>query len=438
MMKFKQFLQALVIVVVLFAAIGSFQGAQAQGSDPVVVVRDLTYWDATYTGYVDASRVEKWPVIFDQQEDFSVTAAPSGDGLTTTVILLDESGTEITRASGVLTSSQPAGNYFVQVEPETGSGFYDLTIRRVDPVPTDPSSTTSAEPTSLKVDESSVVSVSLDNVPAEGYTSAEFTCTYDAAMVEVSSIAVTDLFGADSASAINGPADGSFIVAVAGSNGNKATSDGVAFTFSAMGLQAGQTTIACVARVSQGDNVLTELPSTSTDLTIETVLPDVETNCTDGIDNDGDGYIDLDDTDCQVADGSLTGQVIAGKTVTVSLYDETDTLVTSTTAIEDGTFSLTAPAGTYKAVASADGFLSAEGTATLVAGETATQSTVTLLAGDIDGNAVIDQFDAMTVGMSYNTAEPAAADLNNDGVINVLDLELLAANYRLTGPIDWP
>ena len=40
--------------------------------------------------------------------------------------------------------------------------------------------------------------------------------------------------------------------------------------------------------------------------------------------------------------------------------------------------------------------------------------------------------------MSYNGAEPAAADLNNDGVINVLDLELLAANYRLTGPIVWP
>jgi len=412
MKKYKQFFQALVIVVVLFAAMGSFQGAQAQSGDPVVVVRDLTYWDATYTGYVDTGRVEKWPVIFDQQEDFSVTAAPSGAGLTTTVILLDESGTEITRASGVLTSSQPAGNYFVQIEPETGSGFYDLTIRRVDIGTTDPSSTTSAESTSFKVGESTLISVSLDNVPAEGYTSAEFTCTYDAAMVEVSNIAVTDLFGADSASAINGPANGSFIVAIAGSNGNKATSDGVAFTFSATGLQAGQTTIACVARVSQGDNMLTELASTSVDLTI-----------TDEV---------------VVLDATFAGQVLAGKSVTVSLYDASDVLVATTSANEDGTFSMTAPAGTYKAVASAEGYLSAQGTATLVAGETTTQSTVSLPAGDIDGNAVIDQFDAMTIGMSYNTAEPAAADLNNDGVINVLDLELVAANYRLTGPVDWP
>jgi hypothetical protein len=50
---------------------------------------------------------------------------------------------------------------------------------------------------------------------------------------------------------------------------------------------------------------------------------------------------------------------------------------------------------------------------------------------------VIDQFDAITIGMNYNASVPAAADLNNDGIINVLDLELLAKNYRATGPIVW-
>jgi hypothetical protein len=62
---------------------------------------------------------------------------------------------------------------------------------------------------------------------------------------------------------------------------------------------------------------------------------------------------------------------------------------------------------------------------------------ISLLAGDIDGNDVIDQFDALTIGINYNLIEPAAADLNNDGTINVLDLELLAANYRDTGPTAW-
>jgi hypothetical protein len=201
-------------------------------------------------------------------------------------------------------------------------------------------------------------------------------------------------------------------VAIAGSNGNKATSDGVAFTFSAKGLQEGETAITCVARVSKGDNVLITLPAVSVTLTItDDVVPPV--------------------------DGTLTGQVLAGKAVTVGLYDATDTLVTSIPANVDGTFSLTAPAGTYTVVATASGFLSAEGPATITAEETATKAVVTLLAGDIDGNDVIDQFDAMTIGMSYNGADPAAADLNNDGVINVLDLELLAANYRATGPIAW-
>jgi len=50
---------------------------------------------------------------------------------------------------------------------------------------------------------------------------------------------------------------------------------------------------------------------------------------------------------------------------------------------------------------------------------------------------VIDQFDALTIGMSYNSATPSEADLNNDGIINVLDLERLAGNYRKSAPQPW-
>ena len=135
--------------------------------------------------------------------------------------------------------------------------------------------------------------------------------------------------------------------------------------------------------------------------------------------------------------GTLTGQVLASKPVTVSLYNAEDVLVTSAAANPDGTFSLTAPAGTYTVTATASGFLLAEGSVTIIGGGSSTKPTVTLLAGDIDGNDVIDQFDALTIGMSYNTATPSEGDLNSDGVINVLDLELLAANYRKSAPQDW-
>jgi hypothetical protein len=106
-------------------------------------------------------------------------------------------------------------------------------------------------------------------------------------------------------------------------------------------------------------------------------------------------------------------------------------------ANSDGTFSLTVLAGTYTVVATASGFLNAQGPAVLIAGQTTTKATISLIAGDIDGNGVIDQFDAMTIGMNYNTATPDAADLNADGVINVLDLEILAGNYRASGALDW-
>ena len=269
------------------------------------------------------------------------------------------------------------------------------------------------------------VNVNLNNVPVGGYTSAEFTCTYNPTLVEVSNIAVTNLFGADPVAAINGPQNGSFIVAIAGSNGNRATIGGTAFTFSAKGLQAGQAVIECTARVSKGDGILVSIPSTGgANLTIGSVPTETPTPAPTS-------------TPTPLPAPVITGQVFASKPVTIRLFNADNSLATTLTANADGTFNFTAPAGTYTISATANGFLSAQGSVTLTNGITSTMSTVALLAGDIDNNGVIDQFDAMTIGMSYNTAIPPAADLNNDGTINVLDLELLAHNYRKSGAIAW-
>ena len=48
-----------------------------------------------------------------------------------------------------------------------------------------------------------------------------------------------------------------------------------------------------------------------------------------------------------------------------------------------------------------------------------------------------DQLDALTIGINYNNTTPAAADLNNDGIINVLDLGILAENYGASGALVW-
>ena len=409
-MKSKYLFQIVALLAILVGAFGIAPAAYARPLQTVeIVMRDMTYWNATYTGYVDASRYEKWPLSFAETHNFIVTASPTSGDLVPLLLLLDSNGVEISRSAGSLTNTQPIGNYYVQVQPQTGGGTYNITVRNVETIP---SVSTVVNPTSIDVGQTSTALVSLSNVPAGGYTSVEFTCVYDPALVAVSNITGTDFFGADAAVAINGPQNGSFIAAFAASNGRRSATSGAAFTFTLTGLAAGNAAIECKARVSTGSSALTEIASTSATLAVHDVV-------------------------IVIPDGTLTGTVLASKPVTVRLYNADQSIVASAVADVNGAFSLSAPAGAYTVIATADGFLSAQGASTLTSGNTSAMPQVSLLAGDIDNNGVIDQFDAMTIGMGYNTATPAAADLNNDGVINVLDLELLANNYRKSGAIAW-
>jgi hypothetical protein len=392
------------------------------------VLRDPITWDVVYIGSIDAYRYERWPFTLTQTQSFVLSATPTTSGLVPLLLLLDANGNEISRGTGTLTSTQPAGDYFVQVQPQAGDGFYNLLLKKIDiPVPTDPYVSTDVTPPSINVGETALVTVSLGNVPSTGYASAEFTCTYNASLIQTSNIFVTNRFGTDAATVINDPQNGSFIVAMAGTNGQRATTSGTVFTFNVTGLQAGQTPIECKARVSSGEGVLTDITSIATTLTILDVAP------ASAPVSQSSAPVPAPETSTT----ALSGQVFASKPLTVSLYNPDNSLVASVPADNNGIFTLAAPAGGYTVVAAASGHLSAQGPATLFPGETSTKPTVYLLAGDIDGNNVIDQYDAITIGMNYNTALPDAADLNGDGIINLLDLEMLAINYRKSGALDW-
>ena len=414
-MKFKTLFRAIAVVAVIFTMVGGAQTAYAapsfQEGDPQVVIRDLTYWDAIYTGYVDGTRFEKWPVVFDADYYFSVTATPTSGDLVPMVLLLDADGNELVSGSGSIISEQLAGNYFIQVQPESGAGFYELTISQEEEVVETTSAAVEVAAESIDIGETTEVTVSLSEVPAEGYASAEFACTYPVDLVSVSNIAVTELFGTDPVSAVSDPQDGTFIVAVAGSNGQRAMAAGSAFSFTVTGVAYGDVTVDCAVRASVGDNQLVDLTSTPAMFSVAEVVV--------------------------VEEGTLAGQAVAVKPVTINLYDADATLVATLQAEADGTFSVVAPVGLYTVVAEAAGYLNAEGAAELLANETLTKATVELVAGDIDGNGVIDQFDALTIGMNYNGSMPEEADLNADGLINVLDLEVLAANYHAEGPSLW-
>ena len=308
----------------------------------------------------------------------------------------------------------------------------------VETPPADAFVSTEVNPTNLHIGETALVSVKLNNVPVEGYKSAEFTCTYNAVLVEKSNLAVSDLFGAEPVSAIHDPQNGTFILAIAGANSNRAMISGTAFTFSAKGLQAGQSAVQCTARVSKGDNLAIDVPSIGADLTIlgmeVSPTPFVPPAAAPGDHEHPTVASPALESPTLLPTGSLSGQILASKPVTVHLLDAKQVEITSVLANPDGTFVMTPLPGDYILVATASGFLSYQGSVTITAGDPTVFPAASLLAGDVDGNNVIDQFDALTIGMSYTSSTPEAADLNNDAVINFLDLELLAENYRQTGP----
>jgi hypothetical protein len=287
-------------------------------------------------------------------------------------------------------------------------------------LPTGPYILTDAAQTNLLVGQSSLVTVSLNNVPPEGYVSAEITCTYNANLLNVSNITETGLFGPNPVTAINGPQNGSFIFAMVATGGNKATANGTVLTFSVTALQVGQSPVTCTANVSGGSSVYESIAFVGDTVNILSGTPTPTITAT-----------------APSAPTLLNGQVIASKPVTIRLYNLDSTLAATIPANPDGTFSLNFSAGSYTVVASAEGFLNAQGSVTLTNGTTTTKPTINLIPGDVDGNSVINQLDALTIGMNYNLTTPTAADLNNDGVINVLDLQLLAAHYGQSGALAW-
>lgn len=88
--------------------------------------------------------------------------------------------------------------------------------------------------------------------------------------------------------------------------------------------------------------------------------------------------------------------------------------------------------GTYTATADRAGFLAATCDSLDHSNDVLTTlEEVTLLAGDINSDAEIDITDAVAIGIALSTDDDVA-DLNADGVVDVLDLILMAVNYGQT------
>jgi hypothetical protein len=92
--------------------------------------------------------------------------------------------------------------------------------------------------------------------------------------------------------------------------------------------------------------------------------------------------------------------------------------------------------GTFSLAVSKNGYLPAQRTGIqLISGQTATLSTITLIAGDINGDGEINLLDLTIVSSNYGMSADfdLRADLNGDGAVNIFDLVLVAANLGKSG-----
>jgi hypothetical protein len=92
------------------------------------------------------------------------------------------------------------------------------------------------------------------------------------------------------------------------------------------------------------------------------------------------------------------------------------------------------PAGNYTITYAADLYLSAVSIdAVVLEGETNVLCDVTLLGGDLNNDGVIDILDLSLCAANFDTAA-SEADVNADGIVDVYDLVLVGKNFKLEAP----
>ncbi len=461
-----------------------------QPAKPTVHTKEQIYWDKTYSSSVDVLNQDRWPFMFSVTRDFTIKAVRTNGDVTLRLVLLDSNGNKLAESNSgnniTLSGTRAAGNYSVRVEAASGSGSYSLQIvSRIEassPTPTftptvTPTSTPSATlpvtpetptvtpetteitpvPTitpaqpqasmqwqipSVEKGQSNIAEFSFDpqGQPVKGL---EYICTPDNSRLKYQNANVTSAFGENPVFAPILQPDGSFIISVAGSNGQVMSSSGVVGSVTLETIGAGQASIDCTVRRLTTADELQQVPFKAEMLTIiageVTPLPTITPTPIEEV----TPHPTLIPTTEPTIENNPTS---SGKiTLSNNAYSSAKIIVQNTAGEEvaamvpdaDGNFQVTLQPGQYIFIASAPGFLSAQRSENIT-GDT-TLPAVTLLAGDINQDGKINAQDVVTLGNVYNKAPLPipAADLNGDGTVNLVDLVMLAFNYFKNGPLNW-
>jgi hypothetical protein len=144
----------------------------------------------------------------------------------------------------------------------------------------------------------------------------------------------------------------------------------------------------------------------------------------DGTPDDGDivGNVKVE---ARAVDNQTGHEVIA--------EDSLGSMLSAFTEANGDFFINDAPADTYTVTANSPGFLAASCMDVVHTTDALTSlADVTLLAGDIDDSGGIDVTDAVAIGAVFGNTDPEISDLNLDGIVDILDLILMAANFLQT------
>ena len=176
-MKLKNLIRVAMLLAIITSVFGTIPQAYAQGNPTnylgaQIIIRSTTFWDAVFNGTVNPNRYERWSLQLIEPENFTISIITTSGTLTPDIYLLDANENQIAMANGslsnaALTTNQPAGDYFIQIQPQTGEGTYLMEITRVEQV-VEPTASVMLNPASVVVGGTSVGTMMLTNVPTGG------------------------------------------------------------------------------------------------------------------------------------------------------------------------------------------------------------------------------------------------------------------------------
>ncbi len=278
--------------------------------------------------------------------------------------------------------------------------------------------------------------------PQDGAKGLELACQIDPTLLSAGEFTRKELFGSDVVQVITQPdAAGRFNLAVAATGETIVQDAGSAFQLTFETLKAGAATLDCDVTQIGADESALQLQFEPVSLKISEDSQEAPTDPVDG--GEEPPVITPDPTDPPEDEVQISGQVIVPAekyaSVTISVYDLDGQPVTEISPDAAGKFNLTLAAAAYEFEASLAGYLTARGAFEAQANTPLGLPAITLIAGDVTGDGLIDDLDVVTMGATYKLLplKNTAADLNGDNQVDILDLVALANHYGIAGLQTW-